>query len=214
MEHATCRATNKTSLFRCTVAVGLFVSLSTPIVSPSSAIAQQSSQSTTPRNFMTLTRSAPSIPSTLQERTLRAEGMFPRKQAVELRMKQRGTTVVARVEEWATPRVGPDMQLAPAHNSRVSHGWPEFVAEDTAFSTEMRMPLAAFWGGRLQVDGFYLQVSANSIFRGLPQSSDLWWAAPASLRLRPATSYGIHLSFRLRRTRTRTLCRYLFVAGA
>jgi len=106
-------ATKETRLFGCTVALGLFLSLSMPIMWPSSAIAQQSSQLTTPRNFMTLTSSTPNIPSTLQARTLRAEGTFPRKHAVELRMKQRGTTVVARVEEWATPRVGPGTQLAP-----------------------------------------------------------------------------------------------------
>ncbi len=214
MEHATCRATHKTSLFRCTVAVGLFVSLSTPIMWPSPAIAQQSSQWTAPVNLKVLASPATDVLPTLQWQTLTAEGTFPRKQAGELRIKQAGSIVTARLQERPTPRIGPGLQLAPVHNSRMSHGWPEFVAEDTAFSTDMRMPIAAFWGGRLQFDGFYLEVWANSMFRGLPQSSDLWWAAPASLRLRPATSYGVHLSFRLRRTRTRTLCRYLFGAGA
>ncbi len=207
-------ATKKTRLFRCTAALGLFLSLSMPMMWPSSAIAQQSSRFTAPVSFTSQTSSASDALSPLRSRTLRGEGTFPRKHAVELRMKQRGTIVAARVEEWATPRVGPGPQLAPVHHSPVSHALPEFVAEDTAFSTRVRMPITDLWGGRLHMDGFYLEVSANSIFRGLPQSSDLLWAAPASLRLRPATSYGVHLSFRLRRTRTRTLCRYLFGAGA
>ncbi len=201
-------ATKKTRLFRCNVALGLFLSLSMPMMWPSSAIAQQSSQLTTPRTFMTLTSSTPNVPSSLRSRTLRGEGRCPRNHAVELRMRQRGTTVAARVEEWATPRVGPGTQQAPVHHSPVSHALPEFVAEDTAFSTQMRMPIAALWSGRLQLDGFYLEVSANTMFHGLPQSRDLSWAAPASLRLRSATSYGVKLSFRLPHIHPRTLCRY------
>ncbi len=204
-------ATKKTRLLRCTVALGLFLSLAMPILWPSSAIAQQSSELTTPRNFMTLTSATPNVPSSLRSRTLGVEGMFPRKHAVELPMKQRGTTVAARVEEWATPRVGRGTQLAPVHDSPVSHALPEFVAEDTAFSTQMRMPIAALWGGRLQLDGFYLEVSANGMFRGLRQSSAVW-ATPGTLAPRSATSYGIRLSFRMPHIHTRTLCRY-FVGG-
>jgi|GEM_PF-2687836 len=214
MEDPSGSAAKKTSLFRCTAAVGLFVSLWTPILWPSPAIAQQSSQVATSVNFFSLTGSTPNIPSALRWRTLPAEGTLPRKQSAELCIEEARSIVTVRLEEWPTPRIGPDMQLAPVRHSRMSHGLPELFGEDTAFSTRVWMPIADVWGGRLQMDGFYLELSANSMFRGLPQSSDSWWAAPASLRLRPATSYGIHLSFRLCRTRTRTLYHYLFRGGA
>ena len=89
---------------------------------------------------------------------------------------------------------------------------PTLYQEDTPFSTQVRMPVAGLWGGRLQFDGFYREISADSVFRGLPQSSGVWWATPGSLAQRFATSYGIHLSFRMPHIRTRTLCRY-FVGG-
>ena len=91
---------------------------------------------------------------------------------------------------------------------------PTFYQEDTPFSTQVRVPIVDLWGGHLLIDGFYLQISANTVFRGLPQSGDLWWAAPASLSLRSIRSYGINLSFRLRVDRRRTLRRYLFGEGA
>src|SRR5712692_1607470 len=69
MEHATCRATSKTSLFRCTVALGLLVSLAIPIVWPSSAIAQESSPLTAPVSFTFQTSSASDALSPLRSQT-------------------------------------------------------------------------------------------------------------------------------------------------
>lgn len=108
--------TKKTSLFRCTAAVGLFVSLSTPILWPSPAIAQESSQWTAPVNLKVLASPAIDVLPTLRWQTLTAEGAFPRKQAGELRIKQSGSIVTARLEEWPILRVGPDMQRAPMHD--------------------------------------------------------------------------------------------------
>src|SRR5262249_39653847 len=95
--------------------------------------------------------------------------------------------------------------VAPAESVR-SRRFPALYQEDTPFSTQVRMPLAHLWRGRLQLDGFYRETSADSVFRGLPQSSSIWWTAPGSLTFRPAASYGIHLSFRMPHIRTRTLC--------
>ncbi len=90
---------------------------------------------------------------------------------------------------------------------------PTFHEEDTPFSSQVRLPMADLWRGRLQLDGFYREISADSVFRGLPQASGVWWATSGSLTLRPAVSYGITLSFRLRRTGATTLFRYLFGLG-
>jgi hypothetical protein len=76
------------------------------------------------------------------------------------------------------------------------------------------MPIADLWGGRLQLEVFYREISAHDVLHGLPQSSGVWWATRGSLRLRPAASYGIHLSFRLHVARGRTLYRYVFGGGA
>ena len=102
--------------------------------------------------------------------------------------------------------------VAPAESVR-SRCFPALYQEDTPFSTQVRIPVADLWRGRLQLDGFYREISADSVFRGLPQFSSVWWASPGSLTLRPAASYGIHLSFRMPRIRPRTLYRYLLGRG-
>ncbi len=101
--------------------------------------------------------------------------------------------------------------VAPAESER-SQRLPAVYQEDTPFSSQVRMPVADLWRGRLQFDGFYREISAESVTRGLPQSSGVWWATPGSLAQRSATSYGIRLSFRMPHIHTRTLCRY-FVGG-
>ncbi len=133
-----------------------------------------------------------------------------------LRMTLVGTSPFARREGPSTPLMVGRFEVAhvsPAESERMQR-FPALYQEDTPFSTQVRMPIADLWGGHLLIDGFYLQISANTVFRGLPQSSDLWWAAPASLSLRSIRSYGINLSLRLRVARRRTLHRYLFGEGA
>ncbi len=122
----------------------------------------------------------------------------------------------ATMEKRATPMAAGHRELPPAPipDRELPHRLPEFFEEDTAFSTQMRLSVADLWGGRLQLDAFYREISADSVFRGLPQSNGVWWATPGSLTLRPAASYGIHLSFRMSHLRARTLCRYLFEGGA
>src|SRR5262245_681607 len=80
--------------------------------------------------------------------------------------------------------------VAPAESERLQR-LPALYQEDTPFSTQVRMPVADLWCGRLQFDAFYREISADSVFRGLPQSSGVWWASPGSLTLRPAASYGL-----------------------
>jgi len=126
-------------------------------------------------------------------------------------MKFVGTNHLASVTGSSTPiMVGPlgIAHVAPAESVR-SRCFPALYQEDTPFSTQVRMPIADLWRGRLQLDAFYREISADSVFRGLPQSSSIWWTAPGSLMLRPAASYGIHLSFRMPHIRTGTLCHYL-----
>jgi len=98
--------------------------------------------------------------------------------------------------------------ISPVESER-SQRLPALYQEDTPFSTQVRMPIADLWRGRLQLDGFYREISADSMFRGFPQSSRIWWPAPGSLTLRPAVSFGIRLSLRMPHIRTRTLYRYL-----
>jgi len=93
-----------------------------------------------------------------------------------------------------------------------SERWQHLLAlyqEDTPFSTQVRMPVADLWRGRSQLDAFYREISAHSMFHGLSQSSSVWWASPGSLTLRPAVSFGIRLSLRMPQIRPRTLYGYL-----
>ncbi len=100
--------------------------------------------------------------------------------------------------------------VAPAESER-SQRLPAVYQEDTPFSSQVRMPVADLWRGRLQFDGFYREISTDSVFRGILQSNGVW-ATPGTLAPRSATSYGIRLSFRMPHIHTRTLCRY-FVGG-
>ncbi len=113
-----------------------------------------------------------------------------------------------------TPLADHRFQVAhlPPAESEHSQRLPALYQEDTPFATQVRMPLADLWGGRLQFDGFYREISADSVIRGVPQSSGVWRATPGSLAQRSATSYGLRLSFRMPHIQTRTLCR-CFVGG-
>jgi hypothetical protein len=92
-----------------------------------------------------------------------------------------------------------DVAHLPATESERWQRFPALYQEDTPFASQVRMPLVELWGGRLQLDGFYREISSENVFRGLPQSSGVWWATPGNLTPRSATSYGIHLSFRCRK---------------
>ena len=132
-----------------------------------------------------------------------------------IRTNLAGTSPVARVRGSPTPMPAGRLGVAhvsPAESERMPR-LPAVYQEDTPFSTQARMPVADLWGGRLQFDGFYREISANSMFHGLSQSTGIGWATPQSLTLRSATSYGIQLSFRMSHIRTRTLHRYLLGGG-
>lgn len=103
---------------------------------------------------------------------------------------------------------------APARvNAASVRRLPTFYVEDTPFSTQVRVPVAHLLGGRLRFEAFYREISVNNIVRGVGQVSDLCPPIPGGLSLPSATSYGINLSIRLRRTGTRTLYRCLFGGG-
>ena len=92
---------------------------------------------------------------------------------------------------------------------------PAFYQEDTAFSTQTRMPVADLWRGRLRFDAFYREISANYMGHGVAQSSDSWQPLPAGLSLRSETNYGITLFFRLARVQPgRTFFHFLFGGGS
>jgi hypothetical protein len=134
---------------------------------------------------------------------------------VALRVKPRAINPTAQLQGSSRPMVAGRFEAAhvsSAESHRTQH-LPTLYQEDTPFSTEVRMPVADLWGGRLQFDGFCREISANSMVHGLPQSGGIWWATPQSLTPRPATSYGIQLSFRMPHIRPRTLYRYLLGRG-
>jgi hypothetical protein len=85
--------------------------------------------------------------------------------------------------------------VAPAESER-SQRLPAVYQEDTPFASQVRMPVADLWRGWLQFDGFYREISTDSVFRGLLQSSGVW-ATPGTLAPRSATSYGIRHSSRM-----------------
>jgi len=128
-----------------------------------------------------------------------------------LRREFVGAGPVARVAGSFIPVMANRFEVA--HVSRVEserfEHFPALYQEDAPFSTQVRMPLADLWGGRLQLDAFYREISAHSIFHGLSLSGSIGWTRPQSLTLRAATSYGIQLSFQVPQIRPRTLYRYL-----
>jgi hypothetical protein len=115
------------------------------------------------------------------------------------------------IEGSLTPLAARRLEVArvpPAESERLQR-LPTLYEEDTPFSTQVRLPLFDLWGGRLQFDGFYREISADSVFRGLPQSSGVWWTTQGNPMLRPGVSCGIHVSFRMLHMGRGTLCRYL-----
>jgi hypothetical protein len=114
-----------------------------------------------------------------------------------LRMKLVGTSPVARSTGSSTSMMVGRFAVAhasPAESHRTEH-LPTLYREDTPFSTQVRMPVANLWGGRLQLDGFYREVSTNRMLRGLAQSSDPPRANPVGSLPHSDTAYGIALSF-------------------
>ena len=122
-----------------------------------------------------------------------------------------GPTRPMRMEGSCTASAAGRFEVAhvPSAESERMRRLPVLYEEDTPFSTQVRMTVANLWSGRLQFDAFYREISADSMVRGLPQSSSVGWATPGSLTLRSAMSYGIRLSFRMPHIRTRTLYRCL-----
>lgn len=66
--------------------------------------------------------------------------------------------------------------------------------EDTAFSTQVRIPLGHLLGGRLRLDGFYQEFLNNRIRLGLAQADDPGRIGPGMPALRPGARYGLTLS--------------------
>jgi hypothetical protein len=57
--------------------------------------------------------------------------------------------------------------------------------------------MAHLWGGRLQFEIFYRELSRDRFLRGLPESRDLWWTTRGDSALHFEETYGISLRFRL-----------------
>ena len=72
---------------------------------------------------------------------------------------------------------------------------PVFYQEDTPFSTQVRKPVAHVLGGRLRLDAFYREISANNMVRGAAQATQFWRPIPGGVALRSAKSYGVTLTF-------------------
>lgn len=75
-----------------------------------------------------------------------------------------------------------------------------FSSQRSSFTSETRVPVAAFLGGRFAVEGFKQQVATQKLLLGLPDSTLVKQLSQGTLRPRGESLYGLRISFRLDRT--------------
>lgn len=119
-----------------------------------------------------------------------------------------------RLIKAVTPAAEHSVAVESTGQTATTEHLPVFYEGDTPFSTQVRVPLIAFWNGRLRFDGFYQELLTSGIFHGMDQSGDPWGITPGTVATPSNISYGISVSFHKPLPGPKNLCRYLFGKGA